>query len=85
VPADSAPASFAVTQLRVPALFIAGERDAIAIAPDVRQLHDSAAAPVRVYVELVGATHRTHGDARARYEREVLAFIQAVLSAAPPR
>jgi len=85
VPADSAPASFAVTQLRVPALFIAGERDAIAIAPDVRQLHDSAAAPVRVYVELVGATHRTHGDAREQYEREVLAFIQAVLSAAPQR
>jgi uncharacterized protein len=81
VPADSAPASFAVTQLRTPAvLFLAGQRDPIAPAADVRLLCDSARAPRKQYVELPGATHSTYGDAAGAYEQAVLTFLSSVLS-----
>jgi pimeloyl-ACP methyl ester carboxylesterase len=80
IPEDSARASFAVTRLRTPAvLFIAGERDAIATAPEVRLLHDSSSVARKEYVELERASHRTHGDAPEQYERAVLSFIRTIV------
>ena len=84
VPADSAPALFAVRHLRVPTLFIAGGRDAIAPAADVRLLHDSASAPVKAYTELPTASHRTHGDAPEHYERETLSFLTRAIGTRRP-
>jgi pimeloyl-ACP methyl ester carboxylesterase len=80
VPADSAPATFAVMRLRTSVLFIAGEKDPIAPAADIRLLHDSARSSHKGFVELPGATHRTFGDAPKEYERAVLDFVRDVLA-----
>lgn len=65
---------------RPPILFLAGERDPIALPENTRRMYDAVRSPQKVFALLPNAGHNTYRAAPREYKTAVLSFLGKVFA-----